>query len=133
MRVGKAPSPTIAATVASTTPSRAPFQPACAAPITPAPASANRIMPQSAPVTPSASPGVAVTIPSQRGRASQGAETVDDVGRMDLIGHQQPLRRDAERRRHAGAVLGDGLGRIARADAAVERGVDALDDPAARG
>jgi hypothetical protein len=67
----------MAATVASTTPSRAPFQPACAAPTTRARGSANRIIPQSAPVTPSASPGVAVTIPSQRGRseAAHGEET----------------------------------------------------------
>ena len=65
-----APSRSIAATVASTTPVSAPFQPACAAPTTRASGSANRIMPQSAPVTPSASPGVAVTTPSQRGRAS---------------------------------------------------------------
>jgi hypothetical protein len=64
------PSRSIAATVASTTPLSAPLQPACAAPTTRAFGSANRIMPQSAPVTPSASPGVAVTRPSQRGLAS---------------------------------------------------------------
>ena len=71
-----APSRSIAATVASMTPVKAPFQPACAAPTTRARESANRIMPQSAPVTPSASPGVAVTIPSQRGRAS-GAQCAE--------------------------------------------------------
>ena len=72
----------IAATVASTMPVSAPFQPACAAPTTRASASANRIMPQSAPVTPSARPGVAVTSPSQRGRASggQGAEIATTSG-----------------------------------------------------
>ena len=58
-------------------PVSAPFQPAWAAPMTPACRSAKSNTPQSAPVTPSASPGVAVTRPSQRGRApsGQGAET----------------------------------------------------------
>jgi hypothetical protein len=72
----------MAATVASTTPARAPRQPACAAPMTPDAGVANRSMPQSAPVTPSPSPGVAVTMPSQRGRAfgAQGAETVTASG-----------------------------------------------------
>ena len=64
-----APRRSIAATVASTTPLSAPLQPACAAPMTRARRSANRIMPQSAPVTPSARPGVAVANPSQRGRS----------------------------------------------------------------
>ena len=113
----------------------APFQPACAAPMTRASGSANRIMPQSAPVTPSARPGDAVTMPSQRGRAlgRPGLGDGDRVGGMDLIGHGEPVRRDAERRGHAGAVFGDGLGRVARADAAVERGVDAFRDPADAG
>src|SRR3984957_8295160 len=44
----------------------------CAAPTTRARWSANKIMPQSAPVTPSAKPGVAVTRASHRGRASTG-------------------------------------------------------------
>ena len=98
------------------------------------PASANRIMPQSAPVTPSARPGVAVTSAvaarPRVGRPGRGDR--DRVGRMDLVGNRQTLRRKAERRGHAGAVLGDRLGRVARADAAVERGVDACGDAAAR-
>ena len=129
-----APSRSIAATVASTTPVSAPFQPACAAPTTRACASANRIMPQSAPVTPSARPGVAVDDPvAARPRVRRPVlGDRDRVGGMDLIGHREALGRDAERGRHAGAVLGDRLRRVARADAAVERSVDALRDAAAR-
>jgi len=66
-----APSFSIAAIVASSTPASAPFQPACAAPITPVLASANKIGPQSAVVTPIASPGVRVTIASARGAVSR--------------------------------------------------------------
>ena len=56
----------------------------------------------------------------------------DRVGRMDLIGHREALRRDAERGRHPRAVLRHRLGRVARADAAVERSVDAFGDAAPR-
>ncbi len=77
-RSGLAPSRAIASTVASITPASAPFQPACAAPMTRASGSANRIMPQSAPVTPRPRPGVAVTSASQRGRAS-GAKAEEIV------------------------------------------------------
>ncbi len=52
IRSGAAPSPTIAATTPSSTPPSAPFQPACAAPITPASGSASRTGPQSAVSTP---------------------------------------------------------------------------------
>ena len=76
MSLRLAPSRSIAVTVASTTPVSAPFQPACAAPMTRARWSANRIMPQSAPVTPSARPGVAVTSASHRGRALAGHSSV---------------------------------------------------------
>ena len=54
----------IAATVASRTPPSAPFQPAWAAPITPASGSAKRTGWQSAVSTAMAMPGVAVTTPS---------------------------------------------------------------------
>jgi hypothetical protein len=50
----------------------------------------------------------------------------DHVGRMDLIGRQQTVGRNAERRRHAGAVLADLGRRIVGADAAVQTGIDAL-------
>ncbi len=73
-----APSASMASTVASMMPVKAPRQPACAAPITPAPASANRTGPQSAVVTPMARPRVVVTMASARGRVSavHGASTV---------------------------------------------------------
>ena len=71
-----APSRSMAVTVDSTTPVSAPFQPACAAPMTRACWSAKRIMPQSAPVTPSANPAVAVTSASHRGRALAGHMSV---------------------------------------------------------
>ena len=58
----------MASRVASSTPVSAPFQPAWAAPITRAAGSANSTGPQSAAVTPSASPGVAVTMASACGR-----------------------------------------------------------------
>ena len=51
---------------------------------------------------------------------------------MDLIGNRQAFRRDAERRGHAGAVFRDRLRRVARTDAAVERGVNARGNAAAR-
>ena len=57
IRAGSAPSLTIAATVPATTPPRAPFQPAWAAPITPAAGSANNTGTQSAVRMPSARPG----------------------------------------------------------------------------
>jgi hypothetical protein len=64
-----APQRSIASIVASITPVSAPRQPACAAPITRACASANSTGPQSAVDTPTASPGVRVTMASARGRS----------------------------------------------------------------
>src|SRR5450759_3782888 len=58
MRERSAPSVSMAATTASITPVRAPRQPACAAPITPASASANSRGPQSAVDTPRLAIGV---------------------------------------------------------------------------
>ena len=71
MRARRAPSFSIATSVASATPVSAPFQPACAAPTTPASPSANRIGPQSAVPTPIARPGTRVTIASARGELSR--------------------------------------------------------------
>jgi hypothetical protein len=50
----------------------------------------------------------------------------DHVRRMNLIGREQSIRTNTERSRHASTVLGNLVGRIARADAAVERGIDTL-------
>ncbi len=58
----------MAAMVSSVTPASAPRQPACAAPMTRACASANSTGPQSAVETPMASPATLVTIASARGR-----------------------------------------------------------------
>ena len=43
-----------------------------------------------------------------------------DVGGMHLVDGRQPIRTKAERRGHAGAVLGHGLGRIGRSRAAIQ-------------
>jgi copper oxidase (laccase) domain-containing protein len=77
-----APSFSISAMVDSSTPVNAPFQPEWAAPITRACGSTNRIGPQSAAVTPSASPGTLVTMASARGRVcvSHGAEAIATSG-----------------------------------------------------
>ena len=50
----------------------------------------------------------------------------DDIGRVDLIGGEEMLRLDAERLRHPAAVFVDVVGVIFRADAAIERRVNAL-------
>ena len=114
MRERSAPSFSMAAIAASITPVSAPRQPAWAAPITRASASANSSGPQSAVDTPMASRGVRVTMASARGRFSLRPRFVGDhhVGRMNLIGGEQTVRLDAQRRRHARAVLGDFVGRV---------------------
>ena len=84
----------MAAMVFSSTPVKAPFQPACAAPMTRASASANSTGPQSAVDAPMAMPGRSVTIASAFGRSpAKGLADDDDVGRMDLVGGQQMARR----------------------------------------
>ena len=125
----------IAATVASITPSSAPFQPACAAPITRASASANRIMPQSAPVTPSAEARRRgdQRVATRPRLAREWRRNRQRVGRMDLIGDRPGASGATERRRHARAVGDDGVLFVARADAAVERSIDAVGDAAAAG
>src|ERR1043165_7086048 len=67
MPARSAPSCSIASTVFSSTPPSAPFQPACAAPITRAPGSINSTAPQSAALTPIARFSLSVTIASARG------------------------------------------------------------------
>src|SRR5262249_50726298 len=61
--------------------------------------------------------------------------TVDDhdVGRVDLVGGEQPIRCDAERHRHAGAVLRDAAGDVARANPGIEAGIDAFGHAAVAG
>ena len=68
MPLRSAPSFSMASMVDSRMPVSAPFQPACAAPITRAFGSTNRIGPQSAAVTPIARPSVRVTMASAFGR-----------------------------------------------------------------
>ena len=90
-----APRSSIAATVASITPPSAPFQPAWAAPITPASRSASRTGVQSAVRMPSARPGRSVTIASawRAGVVGPGRVGVERVGRMDLVDGDQPRAR----------------------------------------
>ena len=76
------PSRTMASTVASSTPVKAPFQPAWAAPMTRASASANSTGPQSAWLVPSAMPGRRVTRASASGLSChlQGSVTSTTSG-----------------------------------------------------
>ena len=116
---GEAPSAVMAATVASTTPSRAPFQPACAAPTT----RACGIGEQNHPAI---GAGDAKRQPRRRGDDAVAARALGsppwrgsrhDVGGMHLIGHQQAIRIDPERVRHPRAVLGDPFACVRRSDA----------------
>src|SRR6185369_14284122 len=100
-RSRRAPSFSMAAMVVSTTPPKAPFQPACAAPITWASASANSTGAQSAASTPSTTPGRSVTSAS-------------------------PLGAPGEVQRWAAAVFAHIVRLIARTVAAVERGIEAF-------
>ena len=136
MRSRRAPSFSIAAIVASTTPPSAPFQPACAAPITPAAASASSTGAQSAAITPSTTPGRSVTSPSALGapgEVQRCVPTVSDLGRMDLVQGQELGLGVAEGLRHAPAVLAHVVGTVARAVAAIERRIEAGADAAAAG
>ena len=64
-------------------------------------------------------------VAARAGVGRPGVRDCNGVGRMDLIGNGQPLGADADRGRDAGAVLRHRFRRVVRADAAVERGVDA--------
>ena len=75
-----APNSSIAARVARITPEIAPFHPACAAPITRAPASANSTGAQSAVRMPSAMPGVADTSASPSGMCFLSSSAVAPMG-----------------------------------------------------
>ena len=112
MRPRRAPSFSMAATVASSTPPSAPFQPAWAAPITPALASANSTGAQSAVRMPSTTPGMAVTMPSPSCLAakSQSAPTTWTLA-LWICARVTSLAPGRQRRHSAGAVLGHG-GRI---------------------
>ena len=76
-----------------------------------------------------------VTMASARGRASagHGVSATTTSRRMDLIGGEEAVRLDAERRRHARAVFGDWRGVVVRADAAVEARIDAVGNAAFAG
>ena len=131
----RAPSRSIAATVASTTPVSAPFQPACAAPMT----RARRVGEQDHAAI---GAGHAEREPRRRRRQPVAAWAIvrrpgfgdrHRVGRVDLVGHGEALRRDAERSRGPGAILGHRLMRVTRPDATVQRGIDPSRDPADAG
>src|SRR5262249_4475119 len=137
MRPRSAPQRSMAAIVASSTPVAAPRQPAWAAPITPAVSSANRTGPQSAVVTPIASPRAGAAVgggggggePRAGGPDRVGARPLvrlprplegPHVGGMPLVGGEQVIRRAPERRCHARAVLRPLGGRVVGAWPAVE-------------
>ena len=134
IRRRSAPTPSMAATVASSTPAKAPRQPAWAAPTI-----RNGVGQQHR-----AAIGRRHADRERRnfGDDGIGPRTLiarpwmlgDDHGwRMNLIGGEQVARLDAERHRHACAVLGHIVGRIVGADAAVKRGIDAVRHAAAAG
>src|SRR5262249_26978994 len=128
IRSRSAPQCSMAAMVASRTPVAAPRQPAWATPMTPAVSSANRTGPQSAVVTPMASPGTAVTIASARGPSCgrPGRAVVTHSGEWARVGGEQALRLPPERRRQARAVLRHLGGSVVGARPAVEARIDAV-------
>ena len=128
MRARSAPHRSIAAIVASSTPVAAPRQPAWAAPMTPACCVGEQHRAAIGGGHPDGEAG-------RPGHDGVGARTLlraprpldrHDVGRMDLIGGEEAIRPHPERRRHAGAVLGDLGGRVVGARAAVEARIDAV-------
>ena len=106
-------------------PLSAPRQPAWAAATTRACASANSTGAQSAVSTPSAIPGVAVTMASAFGRSSERPRLADDkcCRAVHLVGRGEIAR--AQMRRHAGPVLPHRGRIVPGADAAVEACIDA--------
>ena len=126
-----APSRPIASTVAPTTPASAPFQPACAAPMTRALVGEQ----DHAAVRARHAEGEARARRHERVAARARARLpklrdCDRVGRVNLVRHSETLRRDAEGDRDPAAVLRHRVWRVARADAAVKRCVDAFRDSA---
>ena len=90
-------------------PVSAPFQPACAAPITRAFGSTNRIGPQSAAVTPmrdAFGPRDDGVRPRPRG-ALPGSACDHGIRRMNLVHAQEMIGRDAHLLRHPPAVFRD--------------------------
>ena len=130
------PSVSIASMVFSSTPVSAPFHPACAAPMTRACGSANRIGPQSAALTPIASPDVRVTMASARGRDGGVPSPVGDygIGRVESGTSERkfpgatPIT-SAMRRRFSVTCAGI----VLRADASIQARINALRDAAFTG
>ncbi len=135
MRSGLAPSSTMASTVASTMPESAPRQPAWAAPMTRASPSQKRTGAQSAVRTPMARPGVAVTMASASGALAGLPRLLGDhgIGAVLLKDREQTVRLRAQDLGDARAVLRHVRRVIARAGAAIERGIEAARDAALAG
>ena len=128
-----APSSSIAAIVASVTPARAPRQPACAAPMTPASASANSTGAQSAVRMPSSRSGRSVTMASACGPLvlRPGMLDIDDT-RANGSGARSPARRTGQNRGdRAAAIFVDRRAVVAAAVTDVEPGELAGRDAAA--
>ena len=131
IRAGAAPRPTMAATVASRMPASAPFQPAWAAPITPASGSASSTGPQSAASTPRSRPGRSVTRASASGasRVSQGAVDLSAVAPWTWRAVTSRSA-GAQGRSDARPVGGDPVGSVAAAQPDIEGAPDTLADAA---
>ena len=132
MRSRRAPSFSIAVTVAPTMPVKAPFQPECAAPMTPRLAVGEQDRPAIGAGDAERDAGRARRPCASAFGRSPGHGPVDDdhVGRMDLVEADQMRRLDHQMRRHARPVLGDRRGIVVRAEPAIERGIDAGRDAA---
>ena len=133
MRSTRAPSEIIAAIAWSVTPASAPRQPAWAAPITPASASASRTGAQSAVTMPSSRPGRSVTSASACGRSVVGHGSRDDHRgrRMDLVDAGQ--RRAGQDRVGGEAAVGlDSCRIVAAAQPAIEAGDRPVETPPPR-
>ncbi len=53
-----------------------------------------------------------------------------DLRRVDLVGRQEAVRLDPDRRRHTGTIRGDMIGPVVRTDAAIEAGIVAAGNAA---
>ena len=130
MSARRAPNFSIAAITASSTPPMAPFQPAWAAPITPASASANSTGAQSAVWMPSIRPGTLVAMPSPSGwRARPSRHPRHEPWRCES-GPGLPTFRPATGQRWRGRDFFDPGGIVPAARSAIERGIDPIRHPA---
>ena len=130
-----APRRSIASTVASTTPPKAPRQPACAAPITRAAGSREQ---HRRAVGSEHAQRQAGDVGRHRVRPRRildfpGLFDGNSDGAVDLVAGREPVGRNTEQRHRDVAVARDLCREVARAEPAIQRGVEAVADPALPG